>query len=183
MKVRHRSSWLAAALATALVAAAAAAQEPVVLARSMLEVLAPRTNEVVGVLIDNLGPDGAVDPAALSDQEWSAMAEAVAVLEDETTALLRRPIRVVAAPGDKIFGEETSGLSAADVQAMIDAGRADFDFLTGVFLADVVRMREAIAARDPDALWAVADRIDLKCEACHEQFWYPSWEETAQPPP
>lgn len=169
--------------AALLLGAPAAAQEPVVLARSMLEVLAPRTNDVVGVLIDNLGADGAVDPASLSAEEWAAMAQAIADLEVETVALLERPIRVVASPGDKIFGEDASGLSAADVQAMIDERRADFDFLTGAFLADVVRMREAVTARDAAALWAVADGVDLKCEACHEQFWYPNWQEDEQPPP
>jgi cytochrome c556 len=175
-------SLVAALLVVACALQPVEAQEPVVLARSMLEVLAPRTNEIVGVLIDNLGADGEVDPASLSNEEWAAMAAAVASLQEETVALRSRPIQVVAAPGDKIFGEETSGLSAADVQAMIEADRADFDFYTDVFLADVVRMRDAIAARDAPTLWQVADEIDHKCEACHEQFWYPNWEETAQPP-
>jgi hypothetical protein len=161
----------------------ARADEPVVLARSMLEVLAPRTNDVNGVLIDALGADGEVDPALVLEDDWAAMDDAVSALLEETVALLERPIQVVAEPGREIFGEETSGLTAADVQAMIEADRASFDAYTQAFLDDVVRMRDSIAARDAATLWGIADKLDLKCEACHSRFWYPNWQEDALPPP
>lgn len=159
------------------------ADEPVVLARSMLEVLAPQTNEIAGILIDALDAEGSSDPAKLSDEEWSAMEAAVERLREEAIALRDRPIQVVAAPQDKIFGEETSGLTAADVQAMIDANRADFDYYVDVMLGDFDRMGAAIAARDAAEVWEISAVLDVKCNACHERFWYPDWLEDATPPP
>ncbi len=161
----------------------AEAEEPVVLARTMLETLAPQSNEIVGVLIDSFGAEGTPDPANLSDEDWVALADALALLREETRVLRERPIQVVADASEKIFGEETSGLSAADVQAMIEADRESFDYYVDLMLADFDRMSDAIASRDPAALWNVAGVLDVKCNACHERFWYPNWQEDALPPP
>jgi hypothetical protein len=157
--------------------------EPVVLARSMLEVLAPRTNEIVGVLIDNLDAQGEIDPAKLSEESWAAIEAALASVRAETIALRDRPIRVVAAPGDTIFGEDTGGLSAADVQALIEADRVGFNAYLDAMLADFQRMDGALAARDGATLWELAGALDVTCNACHSRFWYPEWdEETPRPP-
>lgn len=180
---RFLAAGLAAILPPLLPAARALAQEPVVLAPLMVEVLAPRTNDVVGVLIDALGPDGEIDPARLSDEDWAAVETALGVLREQTATMRGRPIRVVAAPGDAIFGEDGGGLSAADVQAMIDADRAGFDYFVGLMVEDIAQMERLAAARDARALWAVGDVLDVKCNACHERFWYPNWDEDAIPPP
>lgn len=161
----------------------ARAQEPKVLARSMLDVIVQRTNEINGVLIDALDADGTPDPARMSDEGWAAMATAVERLRAEASALRSRPIQVVANPGDKIFGEETRGLTAAEVQVMIDANRAEFNVFVDALRSDYDRMDAAIAARDAQAAWAASQSIDGKCDACHERFWYPDWQEGAVPPP
>jgi hypothetical protein len=148
----------------------------------MLEVLAPRTNDIAGVLIDSIDAAGEPVSATISDEGWSAMDAAAASLIAETDALRERPILVVAEPGRKIFGEETSGLTAADVHAMIEADRTTFDYYLDIMRADFVRMRDAIGTRDAATLWAVSWGVDAKCNACHEVFWYPDWEEEAQPP-
>lgn len=111
------------------------------------------------------------------------MEAAVADLGAELIVLRDRPIEVVAAPGDKIFGEDTGGFSAARVQALIETDPAGFDFYVEVMLDDVVAMRGAIAARDAPMLWEVAGALDAKCNACHQRFWYPEWEEDVQTPP
>ncbi len=183
--IRRLRPVLAAAALLPLAAAGgapAAAEEPVVLARSMLEVLAPRSNDIVGVLIDSLDAEGEIHAANVSEDGWAAIEAALADLQAET-ARLRGPIQVVAEPGDTIFGEETSGLSAADVQAMIDADRAAFDYYVDLMLADFAEMEALIAARDAAGLWAIADVLDVKCNACHERFWYPDWQESDQPAP
>ena len=73
MAARLRLLAFAAALGSLamLTPGLARAQEPIVLARSMLEVWAPQTNEVAGVLIDVLDAEGTPDPAKLTDEDWS----------------------------------------------------------------------------------------------------------------
>lgn len=185
MIARLRVVLLAAALTppAALGAEPAQGQEPVVLARSMLEVWAPETNEVAGVLIDALDADGAPDPSRLSEEGWRTMAAAVERLREEASAIRTRPIQVVAHPDDKIFGEDTSGLTAADVQGLIDSDRDAFDYFVDLMRDDFDQMDAAIAARDAEALWAISAVLDVKCNACHERFWYPDWREDDVPPP
>ena len=33
---------------------------------------------------------------------------------------------------------------------------------------------QAIDARDADRLFDVGERIELACESCHSQYWYPN---------
>jgi cytochrome c556 len=176
MSARLRLALLAAALACA--AAPAAAQEPVVLAHAMVDVLAPKTNDIQGVLIDAMDAKGEVDSRKLSDRDWATMRAAVAALREEAAVLRDRPIHVVAQSTDKIFGEDRKGgLTAEQVQAGIDANRAAFNAHAAALLADFDRMAAAVDARNGAAMWELAQGLDHKCGACHDQFWYPDWQE------
>jgi hypothetical protein len=168
---------LAAAASLTLVAcgqdAAQAPAEPVVLKEAMNEIVT-RQNDLVNVLIEALDDRGEVDPAKLTEERWATIAASTAALRQAGAALRDGEISVVAAPGETIEGEGTPGaLSAAEVQARIDADldgfRAHAETLAGEFEA----LAAASEARDAGTLWNSVLDLDPLCAPCHTQYWYP----------
>jgi hypothetical protein len=159
---------------TAEVASDPAASESLVLTTSMNEVVTAETQNILNVLIEALNEQAEVDPAKLTDDDWTAMETAAVRLRDEALAMRDRDIQVVAAPGETIDGEDNPGaLSAADVQARIDANPDGFKTHAEVLLAEAERLVTASQERDGATLWDVSLNMDPVCTDCHQQYWYP----------
>ena len=65
----------------------------------------------------------------------------------------------------------TSAPSKADVQAQIDAAPQTFQAMSNTLAEETERLTAAIAARDAEAMWESALRLDPTCVACHDRFW------------
>ena len=79
---------------------------------------------------------------------------------------------VVAHPDEMIEGEDEPGApSKADVQAQIDAAPQTFQAMSNTLAEETERLTAAIAARDAEAMWESALRLDPTCVACHDRFW------------
>lgn len=154
------------------------AGEPVVVAHLMEDVYESDSAAVINTLIAAFNNERQVDPANLTESDWTAMEAAVERLRDATIALRDGSVQVVAEPGETIDGEDSPGaLSAADVQARIDADPASFKAHAASMLVQFERMTTAVEIRDTEVMWDAALKLDPECRACHAQFWWPDWYE------
>jgi hypothetical protein len=106
-----------------------------------------------------------------TDEDWAALrGHAVTLLE--STNLLLMPGRRVAAEGSV---SELPGvdLEPEQIEAILAANRPAWTVFTTALHDSGVQVLDAIDTRDLDALLVAGDGLDLACENCHIQFWYP----------
>jgi cytochrome c556 len=85
-----------------------------------------------------------------------------------------QPITIRAA-GQQTMDEKTTpgGLTAAQIQAHIDANPAGFRAMALGFTEITRSISKAAAAHDGKAIGRIADDLDQACEGCHQAYWYP----------
>ena len=91
----------------------------------------------------------------------------------EAANLLMIPGRQVARPGEK---SETPGveLEPEEMDALIAKDRAGWNKRATALREAVLEVLTAIDAKDPDRVFELGARIELACENCHSQYWYPN---------
>lgn len=115
--------------------------------------------------------DGIEEIVPETDEDWAALrGHAVTLLE--STNLLLMDGRRVAMEGSV---SELPGvdLEPEQIEAILAANRPAWMVLTAGLYDSGVQVLAAIDARDLDALLVAGDGLDLACENCHIQFWYP----------
>jgi hypothetical protein len=120
------------------------------------------------------GPNGVVDKAPSTDEEWEHV-ETDAWTLAEATLLLRVPGRRVAKPGDVDPPGDPSApeLTAVQVQEKIDTDHQKWASYVDGLQAAAMKAVSATQKRDVKALFEVGEDIDQACEKCHLQYWYP----------
>jgi len=122
--------------------------------------------------------NGTVEHRPRSDAEWEKV-RIGAVTMAEGIYLLKVP-RPFAPPGDvnNSVGPNAPELSPAQIQAKLDKDpvlwNAKIEALRNVGLATL----EAVKRKDVDALFQAGADLDVACEACHLEYWYPGDQET-----
>lgn len=115
--------------------------------------------------------------APRTDEEWTNVRRS-AIRLVEVTNLLRMPGRHVARPGEKSVAPGVE-LEPEEMEVMIKKDPEGWN-KHAKGLCDVgLAMLQAIDARDVPALFDLGDRLDMACERCHAQYWYPN---QPQPP-
>lgn len=106
-----------------------------------------------------------------TDEEWLKLRHHALTLIEATNLLLIDGRQVAHA------GATTSShaveLSPQQIQAGISANRAAFIAHAHALHAAAQRALAAIEAKSPQALEQAGGEIDMACESCHAQFWYP----------
>lgn len=107
-----------------------------------------------------------------TDEDWAAVRQAM-IRVVEATNLMVMPGRHVALPHEKskVPGIE---LEPEEMEALI---RKD----PGAWRARAMKLRDvglealkAVNARDVTPLDAIGEKLDVACENCHVQYWYPN---------
>ena len=121
-----------------------------------------------------ISAEGVEEKRPQTDEEWFAV-RSHAITLMEATNLLVMDGRKVLLPGQTMADEGVQGvLPAADVQAKIDANRAQFIQFSHL-LHDVSNdMLKAIDAKNIQGMLDAGEDIDAACESCHMTFWYPN---------
>lgn len=139
----------------------------------MVESLTPQSSLLWEIGAKLYADSGEIDATLLSEQDWSAMRQAAADMRAVSLALQSAPPQV-AAPGAKLQGEEGGGaLSAAQIQALIDAEPEAFAAEAGKLVEVAEGFLTAIEARDGAAIDELSGRLNEACSACHLRFWFP----------
>jgi hypothetical protein len=115
--------------------------------------------------------DGIEEIAPETDEDWEAL-RGHAVTLTEATNLLLMEDRRVAAEGS-VSDMPGVDLEPEQIEALLAGNRAGWTQLTLGLHDSGITVLEAIDSKDLDALLVAGDGLDLACENCHIQFWYP----------
>ncbi|MDH3206576.1 MAG: hypothetical protein OEO79_08185 [Gemmatimonadota bacterium] len=106
-----------------------------------------------------------------SDEDWEVLRGHAVTLVESTNLLLMEGRRVA----EEGAVSELPGvdLEPEQIEALLAANRPAWTALTLGLRDTGLQAMRAIEARDLDALLVAGDVLDLACENCHIQFWYP----------
>ena len=107
-----------------------------------------------------------------TDEEWTNVRHGVITLV-EAANLLVMPGRRVARPGEK---SEFPGieLEPEEMEVLINEGREVWNRRATALRDASLAALQAIDAQDADTLLEVGAEIEVACESCHLQYWYPN---------
>jgi len=131
------------------------------------------------VLFDAVATDitaaGVNEKRPQTDEEWEKV-EGNALMLAEAANLLKMPGRKAASPGDqtKSEGPDAPELTPEEIQAKIDGDRAKWVMYATNLQDQARKTRDAAKRRDADAVFALGEDIDMACEDCHLEYWYPN---------
>jgi hypothetical protein len=131
------------------------------------------------VLFDAVATDitaaGVNEKRPQTDEEWKTV-ESNALMLAEAANLLKMPGRIAANPGDKTKSEgpDAPELTPAEIQAKIDGDRAKWVMYATNLQDQARKTHDAAKKRDADAVFALGEDIDMACEDCHLEYWYPN---------
>lgn len=96
-----------------------------------------------------------------------------AIVLAESANLLMVPGRRGARPGEK---SETPGveLEPEEMDELIAMDRAGWNTRALALHDAAMEVVAAVDAKDPEKVFEIGERIELACEGCHKQYWYPN---------
>lgn len=172
-------SKLPLALATtalACFAAAAFAQgaPPLEVRKEMIDAINPAALAIWDVTNAATDDDGALDPAKLSADDWARLKESAEMLAIHGQRMAEAEVTVAGGP-DLVGGELPPGVaSREEIQRKIDADPDSFRTIAAEMAGQARALVAAVDARDAPKTGEIAFGIDGACQACHEQYWFPS---------
>ena len=140
------------------------------LMHSMIDPIADDIFEAVGT---DVSAKGVVETAPKTDEDWEKV-RVGAVTLGEGIYLLKVP-RPFAPPGDEnnSIGPNPPELSPAQIQAKLEKDtvlwNAKIEGLRNVAL----EVLDIVKKKDAKALFEAGGDLDVACENCHIEYWYP----------
>ena len=138
----------------------------------MLSVIDPSADVVWLSVTTVMDDKGLVETAPKSDEDWTKVRHGAVTLM-EAANLLMIPGRRVARPGEK---SETPGveLEPEEMDALIAKDRPAWNARAKALHDVVSSVIEAIDAKDSEKVFELGEQIEVACENCHKQYWYPN---------
>lgn len=138
----------------------------------MLSLVDPSADVVWESVTTVVTPTGIEEKAPTTEEEWTAM-RAGAIRLVEAPNLLMMPGRHVARPGEK---SEAPGveLEPAEMEVLIDKDREGWNKRAMALRDAGMTMLQAIESRDRERIFDAGDQLEVACENCHLNYWYPN---------
>jgi len=153
--------------------------KPVVSVKELMrDMIDPLADNIFDAVWCDATANGTVEHRPRTDEDWEKV-RVGAVTMAEGIYLLKVP-RPFAPPGDvnNSVGPNAPELSPVQIKAKLDKDpvlwNAKIEALRNVGLATL----EAVQRKDVDALFQAGADLDLACEGCHLEYWYPGDKET-----
>lgn len=117
-------------------------------------------------------PQGTVETRPQNDADWAKVRRGALMLA-EASNLLMIPGRKVARPGEK---SETPGveLEPEEMDALIAKDRASWNKRADDLHKAALQVLAAVDEKNADKVFDIGATIELACENCHTQYWYPN---------
>lgn len=138
----------------------------------MLSVIDPNA-DVVWLSVMTVQSEGkTVETRPQNDEDWAKVRHGAITLI-EASNLLMMPGRRVARPGEK---SETPGveLEPEEMDVLIAKDRAAWNQRAKNLHDASLEILKAVEAKDADKVFELGENIELACEGCHRQYWYPN---------
>jgi hypothetical protein len=146
---------------------------PILTVKELMEnIVDPQADYVFDAVGSDVGPQGIVDTKPTSDDDWIKIQRGAYVLAESSNLL--KMTRKIAPDGDtNKGGPGQPELSADQIAAKVNENRALWNSHADTLKAEALKVIEIVKARDADKLLAAGSAIDMACESCHLDFWYP----------
>jgi hypothetical protein len=154
--------------------AATAPLTPIVTIKELMEnVIDPIADNVFDAVASDVTAKGVATTVPKTDEEWAKVMQGAVTLA-EGANLLKMP-RSVAPPGDRnnSSGPNAPELSPAAIQAKIDGDRAVWNKHAEELRDVAVNVMAIVKERNAEKLFAAGSDLDMVCENCHLEYWYP----------
>jgi hypothetical protein len=145
---------------------------PATLRQVMNGIIAPSSDAIFQAVATRSDERGITRRFPQTDAEWQRLKNHAEMLRDSIDLLVDRR-RPIAMPGERTRDPELYP-EPEEIQALVDASRAEWDRFSRDMHDAVLSSLEAIEARNPDDLLLSTDRLNYTCERCHLSFWFPN---------
>lgn len=141
------------------------------LMRDMIDPVADNIFDAVSTVITL---KGTVEKAPKTDADWDKV-RVGAVSLAEGVYLLKIP-RPFAPPGDEnnSTGPDASELSPAQIKAKLEADPVLWNAKIEALRNVALEVLEIVKKKDAKALFEAGGDLDVACETCHLEYWYPA---------
>ena len=147
--------------------------KPVATVRDLMQsVLDPSSDAIWQSVATTVTGTGMEERRPKTDEEWTAL-RGHALRLMEVSNLLQMPGRPVARPGEKSAYPGIE-LGPEEMQDDIDKDLPGWYARAKALREAVAPTLAAIEARDAQKLEQVGETIDMACENCHLEYWYPN---------
>jgi cytochrome c556 len=138
----------------------------------MLSVVDPSADVVWLSVMAVANEKGLTETKPITDEDWLKVRHGAVTLM-EAANLLLVPGRRVARAGEK---SETPGveLEPEEMDALIAKDRPAWEARAKALHDTVEQVIAAIDAKDSDKVFELGEQIEMACENCHKQYWYPN---------
>jgi len=155
-------------------APAAPVMTPVVSVKELMRyTIDPIADNIFDAVTYDASTTGVVETVPTTDEDWEKV-KIGAVSLAEAVYLLKVP-RPWAPPGDvnNSTGPNPPELSPAQIQAKLDKDPVLWDAKIEALRNAAKEVMDIADRRDAKALFEAGEDVDMACENCHLEYWYP----------
>lgn len=131
----------------------------------------PPADAIWESVVTIVSDDGIEEIAPETDEDWAELRGHAVTLIESTNLLLMEDRRV--AQEGSVSELPGVDLEPEQIAELLAENRGAWTQLTSGLHDAGVTVLNAVDAEDLDALLVAGDGLDLACENCHIQFWYP----------
>lgn len=107
-----------------------------------------------------------------TDEEWDELEHAALALA-EAVNLIKMPDRPMARPGEMNVDPEGPELPPAEIAARVKRTRPQWNRYANELQDAAVQALSFIQKKDVKGLFEFGGALDMACENCHLEYWYP----------
>ena len=107
-----------------------------------------------------------------TDEEWDELEHAALAL-GEAVNLIKMPNRPMAKKGEMNVDPEGPELPPAEIAARVNRTRAQWNRYANELQDAAVKTLALIEKKDVKGLFEFGGALDMACENCHLEYWYP----------
>jgi len=161
-----------------LAACSPSEEEPVKPAQTFHQIMKdeidPRADVILKIRNAAMDDRIGIDPARMSDTDWSRLAGSAASLREAALEIATMDPIVLTGPDMPIEDNGIpAGRSAAAIQARIDRDAPKLRGMAKALAAHANDIANAAGARDAARSGELVNQLEVVCETCHLEFWYP----------
>jgi len=148
--------------------------KPIVSVKELMrDMLDPAADPIFDAVKFEITKAGTTERAPKTDEDWQKIRIAAVTLAEGSYLLkVQRPF---VPPGEEnnSEGPEASELSAAAIKTKLEADPVLWNAKIEALRNVALEVLEIVKNRQTEELWGAGHDLDVACESCHIQYWYP----------
>jgi len=146
---------------------------PVLTVKELMEhIVDPQADYVFDAVSVDVGPNGVVETTPTTDEDWTRIERGAWVLA-ESSNLLKLPRGMAPDHVKRPGGPGAPELSPQEIEAKVRANPQLWNSHADALRDEAMKIIAIVKARDTGKLFDAGSALDMSCEGCHLDFWYP----------